>query len=108
MDILIIALIFVVLLAAVFFIPGFLLKRAVRQVIRILRRHNATDPSTAKTDAELGIAPKPFMQRLMSFRDYKPYAVTVMLRAGVIIQTEGGRLYLSEEKLMESNLRKYG
>ena len=108
MDILIVVLIFVVLLAMVFFVPGFLLKRAVRQVIKILRHNNALDPSTAKTDAELGIAPKPFMQRLMSFRDYKPYAVTVLLKAGVILQTEGGRFYLSEEKLLESNLRNYG
>ena len=107
MDIFILILVFIVLLTAIFFIPGLLLKRAVRQAIKIFRHHSAFDEASAKTDAEMGLAPRPFMKRLMSLRDYKPYAVTVMLRAGVVMQTEEGKLYLSESKLMESTLRKF-
>jgi hypothetical protein len=107
-DILIIILLFVVLLAALFFVPSWLLRRAIRQVIRIFRRHNATDASTAKSDGELDLRPRPFLGRLMRTRDYKPYALTVMLRAGIIRQTEEGKLYLSEEKLANSNISKLG
>lgn len=103
----IIILIFVVLLAAIFIIPGWRLKRAMRQVVQIFRRHNATDAKNAKTDDEMGLKPKPMLQRMMSLRDYKPYALTVLIRAGVILQTEDGKLYLAEDKLMDSKLRKY-
>lgn len=107
MDILFIVLVFIVLLAALFFIPGILLRRAVRQVIKIFRRHSAYDEASAKTSEEMGLAPRPFLKRMMSLRDYKPYALTVMINAGVVLQNEEGKFYLSENKLMESNLRKY-
>lgn len=108
MDILIIVLLFAVLLAALFFVPGWLLRRAIGQVIRIFRRHNATDAATAMSGGELGLQPRPFLRRLMHTRDYKPYALTVMINAGVVQLTEEGKLYLSEEKLANSNLRKLG
>lgn len=94
------------MLGAIFVIPGWRLKRAIRQVIQIFRKHNATDAKNAKTDTELGLKPRPMLERMMSLRDYKPYALTVLIRAGVVRQTEEGKFYLSEEKLMASNLRK--
>ncbi len=106
-TIIITILIFVVLLAAIFVIPGWRLKRAMRQVVQIFRRHNATDAKNAKTDDELGLRPRPFLERMFSLRDYKPYALTVLIRAEVVKQTEDGKLYLSEDKLMDSKLRKY-
>ena len=95
-------------MAALFLIPGWLLRRAVRQVIKIFRRHNAIDATTAMSDSELGIRPQPFLRRLMQRRDYKPYALTVMMRAGVVLMTDDGKFYLSEEKLANSNLGKLG
>jgi hypothetical protein len=44
----------------------------------------------------------------MQRRDYKPYALTVMIRAGIVLQTEEGKFYLSEERLANSNLRRMG
>jgi hypothetical protein len=41
------------------------------------------------------------MERFMKPRDYKPYALQILTRQGVLCQTEDGRLYLSEEKLNE-------
>ncbi len=95
------------MLGAIFVIPGWRLRRAIRQVIQIFRRYNATDAKNAKSDAELGLRPQPMLQRMMSLRDYKPYALTVLIRAEVVLQTEDGKLYLSEDKLMASNLRKF-
>ena len=106
-TILITILIFAVLLAAIFIIPGWRLKRAIRQVVQIFRRYNATDVKNAKTDDELGLKPPPMLQRMTSLRDYKPYALSVLIRAEVVQQTEDGKFYLSEDKLMASNLRKY-
>jgi len=37
----------------------------------------------------------------MKSRDYKPYALQILTRQGVLCQTEDGKLYLSEEKLNE-------
>jgi hypothetical protein len=90
-----------------FVIPGWRLQRAIRQVIKIFRKHNATDVKNAKTDNELGLRPLGILERMWRLRDYKPYALTVMMKAGVVRQTEDGRLYLSEEKLSASTLSKY-
>jgi hypothetical protein len=108
LDILIAIGLVVILLAALFFIPSWLLKRAVRQVIKIFRRHNAVDATTAMSDSELGLRPLPLLRRLMQRRDYKPDALNVMIRAGVVLMTDEGKLYLSEEKLASSNLSKLG
>jgi len=78
------------------------MKRAARQVIKIFRRHNATDSKNARTIDELGLRPPGMLERMMRQRDYKPQALDMLLQAGIIKATEDGRLYLSEEKLSES------
>jgi hypothetical protein len=103
-SIIITVLIFALLLAAMFVIPGLRLKRAIRQVIQIFRKHNATDVKNAKSDNTLGLKPRPMLERMFSLRDYKPYGLTVLIRAGIVLQTEDGKLYLSEDKLMASRL----
>jgi len=90
-----------------FVIPGWRLGRAIRQVIQIFRKHNAISVKNARTDSELGLRPLGILERMFRLRDYKPYALTVMIKAGVVQQTEDGRLYLSEEKLSASTLSKY-
>ena len=90
-----------------FVIPGWRLKRAIRQVIQIFRKTNATSVKNAKTVGELGLRPLGFFDRILKLRDYKPYALTVMISAGVVRQTEDGKVYLSEEKLSASTLSKY-
>jgi hypothetical protein len=89
-----------------FLIPRWRLKRAIRQVIQIFRKHNATDVKNAKTDDELGLRPRGLMERMFRGRDYKPYALTALMNGGVVKTTEDGKLYLSEEKLSASNLGK--
>ena len=93
-------------LLAIFVIPRWLLKRAIRRVIRIFREHDVTDAKNAKTIYELGLAPQSMMQRMFRGRDYKPDALNALLKAQIIQTTESGRLYLSEERLMESGLER--
>ena len=101
-DVLIIILLIIIAIAAMLFIPQWLIKRAVPQVIRIFREHNAIDMKNAKTIDELGLSPRGILQQMFRRRDYKQYALTALLRADIIQMTEEGKLYLSEEKLSES------
>jgi hypothetical protein len=98
------SLLFVLILLAVFgmslfILPRFMLKRAMSQVLRVFRVHRSLSKESAKTVEELGLKPHSFMERFMKSRDYKPYALQILTRQGVLCQTEDGRLYLSEEKL---------
>ena len=100
------SLLFVLILLAVFgmslfILPRFMLKRAMSQVIRVLQYHRSLSKESAKTVEELGLKPHSFMERFMKSRDYKPYALQILTRQGVLCQTEDGKLYLSEEKLNE-------
>jgi len=80
----------------------FMIKRAIHSVIRIFRQHNAVTIRDAKTMEELGLNPKPFLERALRLRDYKPYALQILRNANVIQQTEDGRLYLDEGQLGSS------
>ena len=84
-----------------FILPRFMLKRAMSQVIRIFRGHRSLSKENAKTMEELGLKPHGFMERFMKHRDYKPYAIQLLAKQGILCRTEDGRLYLSEEKLNE-------
>ncbi len=94
------------MLLGLFFIPRWLVRRAARQVIKIFRRHNATDSKTARTIDELGLRPPGALERMMRRRDYKPHALNALMQAEIIQTTEDGRLYLSEEKLASFGLEK--
>ena len=101
-EVLIIILLVIILLASMLFIPQWRLKRAIPQVVRIFREMNALDMKNAKTIDELGLRPKGMMEQMFKRRDYKQYALTVLMQTGIIQTTEDGKLYLSEEMLSES------
>jgi hypothetical protein len=84
-----------------FVIPRILLRRAFSQVISIFRRNHSLCTETPKTVDELGLAPKSLMDRMLKPRDYKPYALQVLIRAGVVRLTENGKVYLLEERAVE-------
>ena len=84
---------------AFFLIPRIMIRRALSQVIRIFRYHHALSPDSAKTAAELGFRPQNFLDRFLKTRDYKPYALQLLMQAGVIQLTPEGKMCLSEEKL---------
>jgi hypothetical protein len=71
-------------------------------VIHIFRQHNALTIKDAKTADELDLGPKPFMSKLSKPRDYKPYALQILIGANIVRVTEDGRLYLAEEQLATS------
>jgi hypothetical protein len=77
-----------------------------RQVIATFRRNSALDTKTAKTIDELGLRPLGFAERMFHGRDFKPYALNALVKAGIIKSTEDGRLYLAEDALTASGLER--
>jgi hypothetical protein len=75
-------------------------------VIQIFRSNSALDKKTAKTIDELGLRPRSFAQRMLQTRDFKPYALDALAKAGIVKGTEDGRLYLVEEKLTDSGVER--
>lgn len=105
-NVIIIVLLVVLAFLALFVIPQWRLRRAVRQVIRILRQNNAIDVKNAKTIDELGLRPRGRLEGLLRSRDYKPQALDALWKAEIVKITEDGKVYLSEEKLIASGLYK--
>lgn len=96
---------FLVLLAMVIALGGslylraLLTRRAIFRVIEIFYRHQATDTKGAKTLHEFGLERPDFLQRMMRPRDYKQYALQILIKREIILQNEEGKLYMVEEKL---------
>lgn len=93
------------LIAAWLFVPRFMIMRAIPAVIRIFRRRNAVGADNAKAPAELGFRHKSFVESMFQMRDYKPLALQLLTQANVIKTTADGKLYLSEERLLETRWR---
>ena len=87
-------------------LPQMRIKRAVNQVVAIFEHNNALDVRSARTIDELGLRPPTFLQSMIRMRDFKPYALQVLMKAEVVLQTDGGRLYLSQDKLAATNIAK--
>lgn len=104
-TVLFILLIVVVFILAFFIVPRWRMRRAIQQVVDIFRKYDATHPSAAKTLEELGLRQeRGFSLSLFRRRDYKVYALDILIRAEAIRPLEDGRLYLSEERLLELRL----
>ncbi len=93
-----------VLLFVMFYLPRFLMSRAVTRVIQTMRHLNAVSPEKATTKEQIGVRPFNTWDRMLRFRDYKPHAFQSLVDLKVIISTEDNRYYLSEERLAGTRL----
>lgn len=107
MEIVITLLAIVALGAAAMYLSRFLLKRAMRQVVSIFRQRGAVTAKNAATAEALGLVRGGMMDRMFRLRDYRPDALRVLLQAGIIKATDEGGLYLSEEDLDRSPVKKF-
>ncbi len=94
------------LFLGLFVIPQFLTKRAMRKVVKILRKAGATSAKTAKLPAEVGLSPRSFMEGMFRGRDYKQPAIGVLRQAGIVGVTEEGKVFLLEDRLQGSRIGK--
>ena len=74
-------------------------RRSISKVVEIFRQHNALGISDAKTVEELGLEKPDFVKRVVRGRDFRQYALQILIKRGVIYVTEDGRLYMLENKL---------
>ena len=103
---LLIVVIIILALLVIIFVPQWRMMRAVRQVIHIFRTVGAFDTGSAKTIDELGLRPRGLLEGMLRGRDYKQYAMRSLIKSEIVIATEDGRFYLSEEKILSSGLAK--
>jgi len=85
--------------AGVLYIRALFTRRAIFKVIEIFYQHNALGIKGAKTLHELGLERPDFFQRMTKPRDYKQYALQILIKRGIILENEDGRVYLAEERL---------
>ncbi len=81
-----------------------LTRRAIFKVIDIFYQHHALGMKGAKTRHELGLERPDLLQRMMKPRDYKQYALQILIKREIILPDEEGKLYMVEERL-DQNLR---
>ena len=101
-----ILLIIILAILGFFVLPRIRIRRAVNQVVAIFERNNALDVMSAKTIDELGLRPPTFLEGMLRIRDFKPYALQILMKDDVIRQTDGGRLYLSQDQLAAININR--
>jgi hypothetical protein len=94
----------IIVLGGSLYIRTFLTRRAIFKVIEIFHQHNALGMSGAKMRHELGLERPDFFQRMMRPRDYKQYALQILIKRDIILEDAEGRLYMVEERL-DQNLR---
>jgi len=94
----------VAFILGVFVLPQIFVRRAIRSVLRIFQQHNAVGVKGAKTLKELGLEPKSMFRKIFKTRDYKPQALQALMHNDIILMTEDGKFYLSEEKLITTGL----
>ena len=94
----------IIAFGGVLYISTFLTRRAIFKVIKIFYQHNALWIEGAKALDELGLERLDFFQRMTRPRDYKQYALQILIKRGIILENADGRLYMVEERLDE-NLR---
>jgi len=99
-----ILLIIILAILGFFVLPRMRIKRATNQVVGIFERNNALEARSAKTIDELGLRPPTFLEGMLRIRDFKPYALQILMKTEVVCQTDGGRLYLSQDKLAAINI----
>lgn len=100
-------LIILLLLVVAYFYSKYRMNKAIKEVIRIFRKKNALDNDGAKTKEELGLMPPGILMRLMRQRDYKPYALQLMIGAEIIQVNAENKYFMSEAKLAASALQKF-
>ena len=104
-SIIYVVLFFVALLVIGAVVSRWRMKRAMRRVVLAFREQGATSSRTAKTAGELGLGSQGgMMTGMFKGRDYKPQALSLLMKADIVQVTEDGKLHLSEDKLLASGI----
>jgi hypothetical protein len=97
-----IILVMLLMLAIAFLGSNLMMRRAIKNLIKVLKEGGALSLDTAKSIEELGMKKSLFNFKL--WRDYRPAAMQLLITADIVRATDDGKLYLSEENLAKSKL----
>lgn len=100
-----IILFFICFLILLLVVPAFMTRRAIIAILKIFRKHGALSSESAMTVEELGLKPPGFAKRIMQTRDYKPRALDLLKKIGVVQTTAEGKIFLAEDKLLTSGIK---
>jgi hypothetical protein len=100
-----IVLLIVVGLVGSLYLSRVLMSKALRDVVARFHKLGATQAENAASLEQLDLAPGRMFERMFKRRDYKPSALRLLIQSGIVITTEDGTLYLSEDALERSNLK---
>ena len=101
-DVLFFILLGILFLVVVIFVPQWMLMRNIPKVIKLFRERNAVGEKNAITIEELGLQSKSIFKRMFNRRDYKPQAFQFLIRASIVEMTDEGKVYLSEQNLLQT------
>jgi hypothetical protein len=99
LDLFSISMLLILSLLVVLRIQAFMVKRALTQVIDRFKTNNSLCSQGSKTVDELELQPPSFLERIYKPRDYKPYALKILIRAGAVRLSDDGKMCLLERKL---------
>lgn len=102
-GIMVLILVLFILIVVAFGGTTYLVKRATRHIIQNLRKAGAVSVNSAVTADIAGIKKRSIFQPGL-LRDYKPTAFQFLIKNNVVRTTEEGKVYLSEETLVQSGL----
>jgi hypothetical protein len=104
-NILAIIIIVVLLIAWVIFGPNWLIYRAMKKVIKALKKRNSYNIALASTAEEIGVKNEPMWSRMFKDRDYRPQALAQLVQLEIVLQTPEGKFYINQVKLDQSRLK---
>jgi hypothetical protein len=104
-NIYIIIIIVVLLIAWIIVGPNWLIFRAMKKVIKGLKKRNSYNQATASTAEEIGVKNEPMWSRMFKARDYRPQALIQLVQLDIVIQTPEGKYFINESKLQQSRLK---
>jgi len=90
------------LLIGAIILPQYLIYRSVPSVVQILRDQDAVSEANAQSVESLGLGPKAKFR--LGFKNYKPKALQMLSRAGIVKVNANSEIYLSEEDFAKSKL----
>ena len=104
-NVYIIIIIIIVLIAWIIVGPNWLIFRAMKKVIKALKKRNSYNQSTASAAEEIGVKQEPMWSRMFKARDYRPQALQQLVQLEIVIQTPEGKFFINESKLQQSRLK---
>ncbi len=84
-----------------FVIPQLMLRRAVFEVLNIFRQSHSLCSESPKTVDELGLTSQSLTVGLFKPRDYKPYALQILIKSGMVRHTEEDKMCLWDDRISE-------